>query len=57
MLMLGLMAALWGFGWAFGLPSRLRVQGVILLWAAAILAHLALPEDSPLRQTIGGSAA
>jgi molybdopterin/thiamine biosynthesis adenylyltransferase len=57
MLVLGLMAALWGLGWAFGLPSRLRAQTVILLWAAAILAHLILPEGSPLRQMIGGSAA
>lgn len=57
MLFLALLASVWGLGWVFGLPSRLRAQTVILLWAAAILAHLVLPDGSPLRQMIGGSAA
>ncbi len=57
MLIAGLAAVFVGLGWAFGLPLRLRVQGVVLLWGAAVLAHLALPEGHPLRQAIGGTAA
>ena len=57
MLVLALMAGLWGLGWAFGTPVRVRLQMVILIWAAAVLAHLALPEGNPLRLAIGGSAA
>ncbi len=36
------------------LPRRVVAAVYLLLWAAAVLAHLALPEGSPLRQAIGG---
>lgn len=57
MLIAGLAALFVGLGWAFGLPPRLRLQGVVLLWGAAVLAHLALPEGHSLRRAIGGTAA
>jgi molybdopterin/thiamine biosynthesis adenylyltransferase len=57
MLIGGLAALFLGLGWAFGLPLRLRLQGVVLLWGAAVLAHLALPDGHPLRLAIGGTAA
>lgn len=57
MLVLGLAAVLWGLGWAIGTPTRLRVQMVVLLWGAAVAAHLVLPDGHPLRIAVGGSAA
>jgi molybdopterin/thiamine biosynthesis adenylyltransferase len=57
MLVLGLAAVLWGLGWAIGTPARLRVQMVVLLWGAAVAAHLVLPDGHPLRIAVGGSAA
>jgi molybdopterin/thiamine biosynthesis adenylyltransferase len=57
MLVLGLMAAVWFAGRFFGQPARPRLIAIGGIWAAVILAHLALPEGAGLRVTIGGSAA
>ena len=56
MLVLTMMAALWGIGWAMKTPKRLRWGMIAALWAAVILANLVLPEANPLRQTTGGDA-
>ncbi|MVX50800.1 molybdopterin biosynthesis protein, partial [Rhodobacter sphaeroides] len=57
MLALGLLAVvLWGLGWAFGVPGRLRLLMLACLWLAVVLAHLLLPEAHPLRAATGGRA-
>ncbi len=56
MLVLTMMAALWGIGWAMKTPKRLRWGMIAALWAAVILANLVLPAASPLRQATGGDA-
>ena len=56
-LVLGLAAAIWGIGWAAGLPQRWRWGGPGLLFAGVIGLHLALPPAHPLREATGGSAA
>ncbi len=49
-------AALWGLGWALSTPKPLRWGAIALLWAGAVLVHLALPDDAALRAGIGGDA-
>ncbi|SNT25686.1 Molybdopterin or thiamine biosynthesis adenylyltransferase [[Luteovulum] sphaeroides subsp. megalophilum] len=57
MLALVLLAVvLWGLGWAFGVPGRLRLLMLACLWLALVLAHLLLPEAHPLRAATGGRA-
>jgi molybdopterin/thiamine biosynthesis adenylyltransferase len=56
MLVFVLAVALWGAGWAFGTPSRLRWAMIGGLWAAVVLAHLVLPEGASLRVATGGDA-
>jgi molybdopterin/thiamine biosynthesis adenylyltransferase len=51
-----LAAALWGLGWAMGVPLRLRLGMVVALWVAVVLACVALPEGNGLRQALGGDA-
>ena len=49
-----LMAAVWGLGWLIGLPTRLRIAGVALIWAGVVLVQLVLPAGHPLRLATGG---
>lgn len=56
-MVLALMAIVWGVGWGFGQPVRLRLFGIALIWGAVVLAHLILPDGSALRGAMGGSAA
>lgn len=56
MLVFALAVALWGAGWAFGAPARLRWTMIAGLWAAVVLAHLVLPEGASLRVATGGDA-
>lgn len=55
-LVLTMMAALWGIGWAMKTPKHLRWGMIAALWVAVILANLVLPVASPLRQATGGDA-
>ena len=55
-MVLTLMAVIWGIGWAFALPGRLRLIAMGCLWLAVVLAHLTLPEGSALRAQLGGTA-
>lgn len=57
MVVLGLMALVWGAGWAFGRPLRWRMIAVGALWAVTMALHLVLPDGSGLRAALGGSAA
>lgn len=49
-----LAALIWGLGMALRVPLRLRLVMLALVWAAALLATLALPVDNNLRQMAGG---
>lgn len=56
MMLLVLAVALGVLAWALRLPARVTVALVVALWAAAILAHLALPDGHAIRGAIGGDA-
>lgn len=56
-MVLALMVAIWAAGWALGLPLRLRLIGIAILWAAVVVALLVLPEAAALRAALGGTAA
>lgn len=56
LLVLALVAAIWGIGALMAAPVRLRLVMVGILWIGLILEHLLLPEGHPLRQATGGSA-
>lgn len=56
MIVLILAAVLWGLGWALRTPKSIRWGGIALLWAGVVLVHLTLPDDAPLRASIGGDA-
>ncbi len=56
MLVVALAVALWVLGWALGTPKRIRWGAIAVLWAAAIVVNLALPEGHPLRAMTGGDA-
>lgn len=51
-----LAAGLFALATVFGAPLRVRLAGLAILWGAAILANLALPESNPLRLATGGDA-
>lgn len=53
---LTLAALLYALGWVFGVPQRLRLAVLGLLWLAVVLAHLILPDGAPVRQATGGDA-
>lgn len=53
-LVLFLMAALWALGWAMKTPIRARLIMIGLLYAAVVLAQLALPPEAELRRATGG---
>ncbi len=56
MTILVLAAGLWILGWALATPKLLRWGAIALLWAGAMLVHLALPDGAALRASIGGDA-
>ncbi|WP_426033725.1 HesA/MoeB/ThiF family protein [Cypionkella sp. TWP1-2-1b2] len=56
MLVVALAFALWGLGWVFGTPKRLRWGAIAALWLAAVLVNLLLPAGHPLREETGGDA-
>lgn len=47
-------AALWALAWRLGVPARLRLALLGLIWLAVVLAQLALPPEAPLRAATGG---
>ncbi|MGI3168800.1 HesA/MoeB/ThiF family protein [Pseudooceanicola sp. C21-150M6] len=57
LLVLALVAVIWGMGALAGMPVRLRWILVVCLWLAVVLAQLVLPEGNGLRLATGGSAA
>lgn len=57
MLVLVLMAVVWGAGWALGQPVRPRLIAMGALWLATLVLHLVLPDGSGLRAALGGTAA
>lgn len=56
-LVLAMMAALWGIGVGVGLPRAMRAAMVAVLLIAVIGLHLILPDGHPLRENTGGEAA
>lgn len=56
-LVLSMIAALWGIGWAMGTPRSARLTMVALLMVAVIAGHVILPDGHPLRENTGGDAA
>ncbi len=56
MLVVALGLGFWALGWVMGVPVARRMAVLAGLWAAALLAHLVLPEGNGLRAAIGGDA-
>ncbi|MDT8854085.1 HesA/MoeB/ThiF family protein [Paracoccaceae bacterium Fryx2] len=56
LLVLGLMAMLWGIGALLRAPLRLRAGMVAAVWVGVVTLHLALPDGAPLRLATGSSA-
>lgn len=56
LLVLGMMAAVWGIGAWLRTPARQRLTLIGVIWAAVMLEHLLLPDGHPLRLATGGSA-
>jgi len=52
---LALMAGLWGLGIVFKISRAKRWALIGIVYAAVLLAHLALPLGAPLRSAMGGS--
>lgn len=57
LLVLVLMAAIWGMGMVMKVPQRLRLGMIVMLWSAVVLLHLILPAGHSLRLATGESAA
>lgn len=55
-LVLAMMAAVWGAGMWLRTPVRLRLVMIGLIWGGVMLLHLALPAGHPLRAATGGDA-
>jgi molybdopterin/thiamine biosynthesis adenylyltransferase len=55
-MILAMMAALWGIGHLMRVPRRLRWGMIAALWAGVVVAHLLLPAAHPLRLATGGRA-
>jgi molybdopterin/thiamine biosynthesis adenylyltransferase len=49
-----LAAVLWGIGWAFKVPLRVRLTTLAALWLGALAVTLILAPDNPLRVIAGG---
>ena len=56
LLVLGLMALIWGVGYALGLPVRGRLAGVGAVWLGVMALHLGLADGHKLRLATGGRA-
>ena len=56
MLVLALIAGLWGLGWLMKAPVRARLVMIGVLMAGVMLEQLLLPDGHPLRAATGGSA-
>ena len=56
MLVVALAFALWGLGWVLSTPKPVRWGALAVLWVAAILLNLVLPDGHPLREMTGGDA-
>lgn len=54
-LVMGLALALWMVGYSLGAPIRARLMMIGLLYVGVLLIHVAMPEGSSLRQSVGGS--
>ncbi len=57
LLVLGMAGALWGVGWAMGMPHQARWLTIGLLYVGVMIAHTVLPDGNALRANTGGSAA
>ncbi len=57
LLVLGLVAILWGVGAMMGAPRKTRLTMIAILYVAVLTLHLALPDGHPLRASTGESAA
>ena len=55
MMVLFIAVALAALALILRLPARIVAPMFAVLWFAALLAHLALPDDSPLARAVGGS--
>ena len=55
-LVLALIAGLWGLGWLMKAPVRARLVMIGVLMAGVIAEQLSLPDGHPLRLATGGSA-
>lgn len=51
---LALAALVFVLGWVFGVSLRARLAVLAAIWAAMVLAHLALPDGHPFRLRTGG---
>lgn len=56
-LVLIMAAALWGLGMLMGVPIRMRMVMLAMLWGGVVLLHLVLPDGNALRLATGGQAA
>ncbi len=56
MLVVALAFALWVLGRVLDTPKRTRWGAIAVLWAAAVVVNLVLPEGHPLREMTGGDA-
>ena len=52
-LVLAMMAAMWGIGWAMGAPVRARWTMIGVLLTAVLVVQIALPDGHPVRQATG----
>ncbi|MBS0124741.1 HesA/MoeB/ThiF family protein [Thetidibacter halocola] len=57
LLVLGLVAAIWGLGQLMGVPKAARGYMIGLLYVVILAVHVVLPFGHPLRAATGGSAA
>jgi molybdopterin/thiamine biosynthesis adenylyltransferase len=54
-LVLGLAAALWGFGHAMNAPPKARWLMILLLYLAVVVVQIGFPEGHPVPSAFGGS--
>lgn len=57
LLVLAMAAAIWGIGWALGLPHAARWPLIGLLFVAVLGVQFLFPDGHPLREATGGEAA
>ena len=56
MLVAGLALGFWGLGWVMGVPVARRLGVLAVLWVAAMVVHLVLPDGHGVRVLVGGDA-